>query len=128
MPIQIKGTEIITDDSVLKNLAGIFETRVNITATSGAGTLNLNLGNYFTRTISGASSFTLLNVSATNTVSSFILELTNGGSATVSWFTNSRWVNGSPPTLTSSGKDVLGFYTYDGGANWIGLLLGKDVK
>jgi hypothetical protein len=30
--------------------------------------------------------------------------------------------------LTSAGRDVLGFFTHDGGTTWSGLVLAKDVK
>lgn len=93
-----------------------------------ASDINLNTGNYFTRTISGATTFTVSNVPTTGTAISFILDLTNGGSATITWFSGVKWAGGTAPTLTSAGRDVLGFFTHDGGTNWTGLVLGKDVK
>lgn len=39
-----------------------------------------------------------------------------------------KWAGGTAPTLTASGRDALGFYTYDGGTTWTGLVLGKDIK
>jgi hypothetical protein len=39
-----------------------------------------------------------------------------------------KWAAGTAPTLTASGRDVLGFFTYDGGTTWSGLVLGKDIK
>ena len=94
----------------------------------GANDINLQTANYFTKTISGATSLTVSNVPATGTAGSFILDLTNGGSATVTWWTGVKWAGGTAPTLTSVGRDVLGFFTHDGGTTWTGLLLGKDVK
>jgi hypothetical protein len=108
----------------LKTLTGSKETRV----TMGASNIDLDAGNWFTRTISGTTTLTVSNVPASGTAASFILDLTNGGSATVNWWSNVRWAGGTPPTLTAAGRDVLGFYTYDAGSNWTGLLLGKDVK
>ena len=32
------------------------------------------------------------------------------------------------PTLTASGKDIIGCYTLDGGTTWNVLVLGLDVK
>ena len=68
------------------------------------------------------------NVPSTGTLVSFILDLTNGGAGVITWWTGMKWVAGAPPTLTVSGRDVLGFITHDGGTTWTGLLLGKDVK
>lgn len=100
------------------------ETKVAI----GASDFDLSVANYFSRTISGTTTLTVSNVPSNNTAISFILDLTNGGSATVNWWSGVKWAGGTAPTLTSSGRDVLGFFTHDGGTIWTGLVLGKDVK
>jgi hypothetical protein len=111
----------------------VFATTPTITAlreTSvavAASNIDLSLGNYFTRTISGTTTFTVSNVASSGTVNSFILQLTNGGSATVNWFSGVEWAGGTAPTLTASGVDVLGFYTLDGGTNWYSFVLGKAM-
>jgi hypothetical protein len=89
--------------------------------------IDLNLGNVFTRTISGATTLSVSNTPATSIVASFLLELTNGG-ANITYWASAKWAGGTKPVLTTAGKDVLGFYTHDGGATWIGLVLAKDVK
>lgn len=94
----------------------------------GSPTIDLSVGNFFTYTVTGAVTFGLSNTPANGTLASFILEITNGGSFSVSWMSNAKWGGGTAPTLTASGRDVVGFYTHDGGATWTGLLLGKDVK
>ena len=104
--------------------AGLKQTRVAVAASA----IDLNLGNYFSKTISGTTTFTVSNVPATGTAASFVLDLTNGGSATINWWSGMKWAGGTAPTLTSSGRDVLGFFTHDGGTTWTGLVLGKDVK
>lgn len=93
-----------------------------------ASAIDLALGNFFTKTISGATTFTVSNVPPTGTAGSFVLELTDGGSAAVTWWSGVKWASGMAPTLTPSGVDVLGFYTHDGGTTWRGLLLAKDSK
>lgn len=93
-----------------------------------ASDINVSASNYFTKTISGATTFTVSSVPATGTAASFILDLTNGGAGTITWWSGVKWAGGTAPTLTSSGRDVLGFYTHDGGTTWTGLVLGKDVK
>ena len=105
-------------------ITGGKETKVAIAASN----IDLTLGNYFTKTISGTTTFTVSNVPTTGTASSFILDLTNGGSATITWWSGMKWAGGTAPTLTASGRDALGFYTYDGGTTWTGLILGLDVK
>lgn len=96
--------------------------------TMGANDVDLRAGNYFTKTISGVTTLTVSNVPATGIAASFILDLTNGGSATITWWSGTKWAGGTAPTLTAAGRDVLGFFTHDGGTTWSGLVLGKDVK
>lgn len=84
-------------------------------------------GGLFTKTISAPTTFSVSAVPASPVVTSFILELMNGGSAAVNFWPGIKWPGGAAPTLTASGRDVLGFYTHDGGASWVGLVLGKDV-
>lgn len=100
--------------------------RSNVVSLAG-NAVDCNLGNVFTRTASGAASWTISNVPS-NRAYSFLLELTNGGTGAQTWFTNTRWAGGTAPTLVASGVDVLGFITDDGGANWRGVLLMKDSK
>lgn len=103
---------------------GIQEARVAMAASD----INLSAGNYFTRTISGATTLTVSNTPGAGTAASFILDLTNGGSSTITWWAAIKWAGGTAPALTSSGRDVLAFYTHDGGTTWNGLVVAKDVK
>jgi hypothetical protein len=107
-----------------KTIEGLKELQVAVSASN----IDLSLGNYFTKTISGTTTFTVTNVPSSGTATSIVLELTNGGAYTVNWWTTIKWAGGSAPTLTTSGKDVLGFYTFDNGTTWNGFVLGKDVK
>ena len=93
-----------------------------------ANAIDLATGNLFTKTISGATTLTVSNVPTTGQAIGFILELTNGGSATITWFSGVKWASGTAPTLTASGVDILGFYSHDGGTTYRGLVLAKDSK
>jgi hypothetical protein len=96
-------------------------------AAIAASDIDLSLGNYFTKTISGTTTFTVSNVATSGDVSAFVLVLTNGGSATVNWFSGVTWDAGTPPTLTTSGIDILAFFTINGGTTWRGLVLAQAV-
>jgi hypothetical protein len=100
--------------------------RSNIT-TVAASAVDCSLGNYFIKTATGALTWTATNVPATRAYS-FILELTNGGTGTQTWFSGIKWPSGTAPTLVASGVDVLGFITDDGGTTWRGVQLMKDSK
>jgi len=105
-------------------ITGTKETKVAMAAND----VDLSSGNYFTKTISTTTTLTVSNVPTTGTAVSFILDLTNGGAGTITWWSGMKWASGTAPTLTASGRDVLGFFTHDGGTTWSGFLLGKDVK
>lgn len=120
------GTVVGTSDTQTlsgKTITGLKETKVAVSASD----IDLSAGNYFTKTISGATTFTVSNIPASGTVAAFILELTNPGTA-VTWWSGVKWVGGTQPTWTGTGVDVLAFYTVDGGTTWRGFAVGKDSK
>ena len=101
---------------------GVFETATAMAAAA----IDLNTGSLFSKTISAATTLTVANVPLAGQVGSFILELTNAGT-NITWFANIHWPGASVPTLSTTGTDVLGFYTRNAGASWMGLLLGKGM-
>lgn len=101
---------------------------VEAKAAVSASNIDVAAGSVFTKTISGAATFTVSNVPAAGNVVSFLLDMTNGGSAAITWWAGVKWAGGTAPALTAAGRDVLGFFTHDGGTTWTGLVLGKDVK
>jgi hypothetical protein len=105
-------------------ITALRETRVAM----GANDINLAQGNVFTKTISGATTLTVSNWLPSPVANSFILELTNAGSAAITWFGGVKWTGGIAPTLTASGVDILGFYSHDGGTTVRGVVLAKDNK
>lgn len=100
--------------------------RSNITAVS-ASAIDCSAGNFFTKTASGALTWTFTNVPSSRAFS-LLLELTNGGTGTQTWPAAVKWPGGTAPTLTTSGVDVLGFITDDGGTTWRGVALMVDSK
>jgi len=92
------------------------------------GTIDPNAGNYFTDTISGVKTYTFTAPSDSTRAYDFVLVLTNGGSAAITWPASIKWPAGTAPTLTASGVDVLAFITDNGGATWRGAMIMKDSK
>ena len=90
--------------------------------------IDLATGNLFTKTITVATTLTVSNVLPEGNANSFILELTNGGSKVITWWSGMKWAGGTAPTLTASGVDILGFYSHDGGTTWRGMVMTKDSK
>ena len=126
----------LTETGLVKSIGkryffnAVFERHRALTAVSGTVTIDVSSGNCFSTTIAGATTFAIsgMPVAVTTGLVSFILDLTNGGSSTITWWSNMKWVGGTAPTLTASGRDVLGFFTRDNGTTWTGLVMGKDVK
>ena len=135
LPLVINSTtieEIQSGDTynIGTNATGTTPTFTGTKETStaiSASAIDLSAGTYFTKTISGTTTFTISNAASSGTVNSFILQLTNGGSATVNWFSGVKWAGGTAPTLTASGYDELGFFSIDGGTTWQGFVLGKAM-
>ena len=101
----------------------VVETKVAMAAAE----IDLATGNYFTKTISGIITLTVANTAASGSVSAFVLELTNGGSAAVTFFSGVTWAAATAPTLTAAGVDTLAFFTSDGGTTWRGFVLGLGM-
>jgi len=83
---------------------------------SGTQALDLDVANAFSATVTGAVTVSVTNVPTG--LSWFILRLTNGGSATVTWPGAFKWSDGAAPTLTTSGVDLIAGVSYDGGTTW----------
>lgn len=92
-----------------------------------ASAIDCSAGTVFTKTASGALTWTFTNVPASRAFT-VILELTNGGTGTQTWPASVKWPAGTAPTLTTAGVDVFAFFTDDGGTTWRGVLLMKDSK
>lgn len=85
-----------------------------------------NAGNYFTKTISGATAFTFSDFPASG-FAMLTLKLTNGGSAAVTWPASVKWSGGTVPELTAAGVDIINLFTDDGGVTVYGILAGKGM-
>lgn len=89
--------------------------RGNLTAVSALD-IDCSTGNYFTKTISSSSTFTVSNVPSSRAYA-FTLELTHT-SGTVTWFSGVEWPGSVTPTLTTGKTHLFMFITDDGGTRW----------
>jgi hypothetical protein len=94
--------------------------RGNITAVAALD-IDCSVGNYFTKTINGNSTFTFSNVPASRSYG-FTLELTVT-SGTVTWPASVRFPYGVSPLLTAGKTHLVMFLTDDGGTRWRGAAL-----
>lgn len=124
MALKISNTTIVDNN---RNVINYGTTITAIGNATGATSINLSNGNYFTATTTGSTTWTFSG-QLSSSFNGFILKLTNGGSATQTWPTGIKWPGGTAPTLTTSGIDVLVFITDDNGTTWRGIASMLDSK
>ena len=90
----------------------------NISA-MGANAVDCSAGNYFTKTITGATTFTFTNV-PTGVAYTFTMEVTLNGSNAITWPATVKWPADTPPTITDGKTQLFVFLTDDGGTRWRG--------
>ena len=108
------------------------ETYVAVTSTTNATTVDCEAGNAFSHTLTENTTFTFSNPPASGTAYTFSLEIIQDASAsgfTVTFPASVDWPSATAPTLTAtaSAKDVLVFYTRDGGTTWLGFTAGQAL-
>jgi hypothetical protein len=102
----------------------------NLGDLSGGITINLATANNFRiRRTGNITSITISNPPTGPRSIGFTLVMEDGGpGATVNWPGTIEWANGAAPTLTTGGKDILVFYTYDGGTTYYGFLSANNIS
>ena len=90
----------------------------NITAVSGTA-VDCSTASYFTKTITGATTFTFTNV-PTGVAYAFTFEVTLNGSNAITWPASVKWPADTAPTITDGKTQVFVFLTDDGGTRWRG--------
>jgi hypothetical protein len=126
------GAGTSTPNARLEIAGSVAETKATPTINSNTLTLDANQGTFFVVSLSSSitSPITVTNIPASPRVYSFMLQLTfpDNTARTVSWPTNSRWIDGLQPLLTClSGKaDLFTFLTHDGGTNWYSFITAQN--
>lgn len=124
-------------DAAMPKAGGVFTDQVDVhTVTyedsnlgnmSGTQALDLAVAQVFRGTLTGNCTFSFTNVPGSNAVF-VVFQITDGGAFTPTWPAAVDWPGGSAPTLTASGRDVIVFYTLDGGTTWNGVLSASDLS
>lgn len=83
-------------------------------AAMAANDMDLSTANYFSKTISGATTVTFSNFKASPNLNAWIFEVTNA-STNITWPASVNWPNGTQPTWSTTGTDLIGFMSRDGG-------------
>ena len=107
------------------NVSGISTfsgTQVSAITAMGANSVNCSLGNFFSKTITGATTFTFDSV-PTGVEYSFTLEVTLNGSNAITWPASVKWNADTAPSITDGKTQLFMFLTTNGGTRWRGSAL-----
>jgi hypothetical protein len=99
----------------------------NNLTTGGSVAIDCSTANNFRRQFNATATVTFTNVPAGKAFG-FTLLTVNAGAYVITWPATVNWAGGIQPVLTSSGEDVLVFYTFDGGTNWYGFTIAKNLS
>ena len=96
-------------------------------STGGSVTIDLSTANNFRRQFNGTATITFSNAPVGKAFG-FTLLTVNAGAYVLTFPASVNWAGGIQPTLTTSGEDVLVFYTFDGGTSWYGFTIAKNLS
>ncbi len=96
------------------NFAGV--STYNYTSTST--NIDLSNGNSFYINCTANLTQTFSNIPSSGKTVIITLELYDAGDFTITWDSSINWANGTVPTFTSDGTDIVTMYTRDSGTNW----------
>src|SRR5690606_9755750 len=102
-----------TVDDFLTPTGGGKETVATNASATGGITINLANGNYHALTTTGNVTSVGLSGATNGKACSFTIEVTNGGTHTITWGSAWKWPGGVAPTL--SGRTLITAVTRDGG-------------
>lgn len=136
--IQTGGTNAIEIDAsqnaTLVNRVTLPAQKVKVNAigtqsTAGATvTINLATHTIHTITLAATTTFAFSNAPSSGESQVVYLRITNGGSTTITWPASTKYAGGTPPTLTTSGVDLLGVVYDLTTTTYMVFVIGLDVK
>lgn len=122
MAIKVNGTTIINDSYGLENLSGPTDlnnasVRQQTQGITGSN-IDCSVGNYFTKTVNGNTTFSFSNIPSSRAYSC-IVEITHT-SGSITWPASVKWKNGVTPILTANKTHIFVLYTRNNGSTWYG--------
>ena len=102
------------------------ETYASLSGTTPS--IDCETGNMFSLSTSGNTTFTFSNPPASGTGYGFVLQVTAGGTHTLTWPASVDWPGGAAPDAPASGEtNFYVFVTRDAGTTWYGFLAGAAL-
>lgn len=129
--LAVLKTSIADDGRISGEIKNYRQEKSALSIATNVLTVDLAAANHFTFTLNAnITTMTLSNVPASGKVASFVLEMAaNGTGYTWAWLTSTvKWAGGVAPTMTTTNTKVdrFGFLSTDGGATWIGFVIGQN--
>ena len=112
------GIDVVAGISTFQGVDNEKRTTEKINAVSGTA-IDCSAGNYYTKTITGATAFTFTNV-PTSVAYFLTIEVTCNGSNAATWPASVKWPADTAPAITDGKTTLFMFVTDDGGTRWRG--------
>ena len=112
------GIDVIGGISTFQGIDNEKRFTEKINAVSGTA-IDCAEGNYYTKTVTGATAFTFTNV-PTSVAYFLTIEVTCNGSNAVTWPAAVKWPGDTAPAITDGKTTLFMFVTDDGGTRWRG--------
>ena len=112
------GIDVLAGISTFQGVDNEKRVTEKINAVSGTA-IDCAAGNYYTKTVTGATAFTFTNV-PTSVAYFLTIEVTCNGSNAVTWPASVKWPADTAPTITDGKTTLFMFVTDDGGTRWRG--------
>ncbi len=112
------GIDVLAGISTFQGVDNEKRVTEKINAVSGTA-IDCAEGNYYTKTVTGATAFTFTNV-PTSVAYFLTIEVTCNGSNAVTWPASVKWPADTAPTITDGKTTLFMFVTDDGGTRWRG--------
>ena len=132
MAVTINGTTGVTTPGFTSSANGTVNAELIATSYNetyagliAAATVDIDCqtGNFFSLTTNQNTTFTFSNPPSSGTAFGFTLQLTAGGTHTITYPAGVDWAGATAPDAPASGEtDILVFTTRDGGTTWYGAL------
>lgn len=113
------GTNVVTAASSLSGA------QTWLSSTISGTTIDLAISNFYQKTITADTTFTVTNVPPSGTVATFYLELTNPGAYNTLLWSGVKWANNAQVSFSTTGTDLFQFTTDNGGTTWYGQKIGS---
>jgi len=112
------GIDVLAGISTFQGVDNEKRVTEKINVVSGTA-IDCSAGNYYTKTVTGATAFTFTNV-PTSVAYFLTIEVTCNGSNAVTWPASVKWPADTAPAITDGKTTLFMFVTDDGGTRWRG--------